>query len=444
MGEILFQYNRVSPTTWSYLSSLLTFALFFKFSRVWAVRNLDLLLLMLLAPALLCVKYGADNPGVDGAAAIEVLGHIWLFSVNALLILRMLLDSTMVRRPLLEPNLTADALSFLAVSLMLFLAANVMTGTPYELAPVAVAVDDSEAAVNHDAVEAPPRAADFAPLWRLPIITTQTLARAADPAAMEGASPSSDYELAARLLAIFAQLMIVVGIVLVGWRHFESVRMGVAAATLYLLLPYTAMWIGAVTHALPGALLVWAVFFYRQPVVAGLLIGLMVLGTIHYPVYLLPLWASFYWSRGLKRFATGVLASTAVIVTLLVLVSPDATVFGSRVLAMLGVQLPRVEGLSGVWDYWYGYYRYPLIAVFAFLSVSLVLWPAQKNLSTLLSCSAALMLGTQFWHANSGGVSLAWCLPVMLLAIFRPNLEDRVAVEVVAPGRRTTSATKTS
>ena len=48
----------------------------------------------------------------------------------------------------------------------------------------------------------------------------------------------------------------VLGIVLVAVRHFDNTQMGIAAATLYLLLPYTAVWTGAVTAALPGALLV--------------------------------------------------------------------------------------------------------------------------------------------------------------------------------------------
>ena len=59
----------------------------------------------------------------------------------------------------------------------------------------------------------------------------------------------------ARVMAILTQLAIVIGMVLVGVRHFDSIKTGIAAATLYLLLPYTAMWTGSVTHALPGALL---------------------------------------------------------------------------------------------------------------------------------------------------------------------------------------------
>jgi hypothetical protein len=38
------------------------------------------------------------------------------------------------------------------------------------------------------------------------------------------------------------------------------------------------------------------------------------------------------------------------------------------------------------------------------------------------------MLGTQFWLAGNGGVYQGWYLPLLLLTVFRPNLEDRVAL----------------
>ena len=65
----------------------------------------------------------------------------------------------------------------------------------------------------------------------------------------------SSHVVTARVMAILSQLAIVIGLVLVGMRHFDNIKTGIAAATLYLLLPYTAMWTGSVTHALPGALL---------------------------------------------------------------------------------------------------------------------------------------------------------------------------------------------
>jgi len=53
-----------------------------------------------------------------------------------------------------------------------------------------------------------------------------------------------------------------------------------------------------------------------------------------------------------------------------------------------------------------------------------------------LSCSAAIMLFVQFWHGfgEGGGMYMAWYLPLLLMTVFRPNLEDRVALSVLGEG----------
>ena len=38
MSEFLFQYEKVNPISWAYLSSLLMIALFFKFNRFWTIE----------------------------------------------------------------------------------------------------------------------------------------------------------------------------------------------------------------------------------------------------------------------------------------------------------------------------------------------------------------------------------------------------------------------
>jgi hypothetical protein len=216
--------------------------------------------------------------------------------------------------------------------------------------------------------------------------------------------------------------------------------MGIAAAVLYLLLPYTTIWTGHVTHALPGAILVWAVLCYRRPVFSGGLLGLA-FGTIYYPIFLLPLWISFYWKRGLYRFLIGFVFVVALLVATLAFTATDFGMFFARVRQMFGLRLPWEIDASGVWEFWNQYYRLPILAATGGLAISLLLWPAQKNLATLMSCSAAVMLATQFWHAHSGGLALAWYLPLMLLVFFRPNLEDRVALQVVMPRGRNRAAT---
>ena len=47
MSEFPLGYEKIAPATWVYLSSLLMICVFFKFSRFWSVRNLDLVLLIL-------------------------------------------------------------------------------------------------------------------------------------------------------------------------------------------------------------------------------------------------------------------------------------------------------------------------------------------------------------------------------------------------------------
>ena len=59
----------------------LMIALYFKFNRVFSIRNLDLVGLIALAPALLMIQFGrqhADN------LAVEHAGYIWLIVVSGL------------------------------------------------------------------------------------------------------------------------------------------------------------------------------------------------------------------------------------------------------------------------------------------------------------------------------------------------------------------------
>jgi hypothetical protein len=240
-----------------------------------------------------------------------------------------------------------------------------------------------------------------------------------------------------RLMAFALQLAIVSGILAIGYWHFENYRLGVAAATLYLMLPYTAMNSGDVYHLMPAALVIWALAAYRWPLVAGGLIGLAI-GVVYYPLFLLPLWLAFYLRRGLVRFSAGVVLMIAILVADLAINSDDFDEFTRHVSQMFGWAAPVQENTEGFWKEHFvlPVYRIPVLAAFIALAGSFALWPAQKNLGTLLACSGAVMLGTQFWHAHGGGLFMAWYLPLALLTVFRPNLEDRVALSVLGEGWR--------
>ena len=441
MNEILFHYHPVHATSWVYLSSLLMIGLFFKFSRLWSVRNLDLIGLILLAPGLLLVQYGKEQ----GVAATEYVGYVWLFVTGGLFVIRLLLDPMMVRRPLLEPNLSVGGMTFVGVSLLVFLMANVVTRRPApdDLAAVQLA---EEMSARQAPAAGEDRLAKHGPgyplLYQLPRVWSRQLF--AEPAV---AGAQSERERAqtqdlvrvatARSMAILSHLAIVIGMVLIGYRHFDNMKTGIAAALIYLMLPYTAIWTGRVDHVLPAALLVWAVYAYRRPLVSGMLMGLAI-GVTYYPVFLVPLWISFYWQRGLLRFLSGVAITVIVLVASLALTSVDLASFLEQVRQMFGWTFPRTENLEGFWNSQFSdaVYRIPVLTAFIALCFTFAIWPAQKNLGTLMSCSAVVMLGTQFWHAagDGGGLYMAWYLPLMLLTIFRPNLEDRVALTVLGEG----------
>lgn len=237
--------------------------------------------------------------------------------------------------------------------------------------------------------------------------------------------------LASQIIAILAQLAVVIGIVAVGFKHFDNIKMGIGAATIYLMLPYTAQMTGHVSHVIPAALLVWAIALYRRPVVSGIFLGLAVCN--YYTLFLLPLWLSFYWQRGLMRFVIGFASSVLLLILLLIPWATSLSDFWLLVGKMFGVMLPRMEDLGGIWALgWYHFYRIPLLTAFVAFSGMLALWPAQKNLGTLLSCTAAVMVATQFWHGADGATCVGWYLPLMLLTFFRPNLEDRIALTVLS------------
>ena len=460
MPDILFHYERVSPTSWAYLSSLLMLALYFKFNRVWSVRNLDLLLLVTLSPGLLLVQWAWENTALtERSAQIEYLGFLWLFVAGGLLLVRLLLDSAMVRRPLLEPNLNAAGLMFMGGFLMFFLMANVVTGkpSPSDLSPARL-VEEIRAEGEEEIDETDPDSfTSDGPglflLYRLPRILTQKII--ASESSLEVATPAEQVkqeqevlEATTRVMAILSHMMIVFGVIIIGHWHFGSVTAGIAVATMYLMLPYTALWTGDPQHALPASLLVWAIVFYRYPLLAGMMVGLAS-GTVYYPAFILPLWCSFYWQRGVKRFVTGVLLMIVVLVMTLAFTATSFDLFLDRVLQMFGLRLPTTSHFEGIWKTWPHSYRFPILAAFVALSVSYVIWPAQKNLATLISGSAAIMLGAQFWYAYNGGIFIAWYLPLLLLTIFRPNLEDHTPLTKVKEGwwsarRRATVATAKS
>ena len=426
MGRFLYEYE-LNATTWIYLSSLMTVAIYFRFGRLWSVRNLDLIALIALAPGILLISLGDD---------LQLRGYVWLFSVSGFFLVRMLIDSLMVRRPLLEPNLSTGGLVFMTVSLLVFLMSNVLDrpASPADLegprwAHRLLEQQEAPAGENYLSRHGP----GYPVLHLLATLPNQWLLNF-DENLPEDEQQQMMLIATARTMAILAHLAIVVGMVLIGYRHFGSLRTGIAAAALYLLLPYTAIMVSRVDHVLPAAIVIWAIAAYRRPLLAGILIGLTA-GVAYCAVFLLPLWTAFYWQRGRVRFLIGFIGMMVLLIATLALTASNLETFAAQLRQMFGFPALGDDATNSFWNYNIPVYRIPVMVGFVALSVGLALWPPQKNLGTLLSCSAAVMIAAQFWIVPEGGLFIAWYLPLLLLTIFRPNLEDRVALSVLDDGR---------
>ena len=338
MQEILFDY-KLNPTTWAYLSSLLMIGMYFKFHRFWSVRNLDLVALIAISPGLLLIYYGMAKHvpwQVQG-------GYVWLFGISGFFFIRLLIDPIMIRRPLLEPNLSLSGLTFTGISLLVFLISNIVTANIEKIPPP----ERLETYVVKQGGPAQPspglnffyQFAGFSSKAMIPVDSTQP----------EAFRQQEIRVASARSTAILGHLAVVIGMVLVGYRHFDNIHTGVAAATLYLLTFYTSQMTGQVDHVVPAALLVWAVVAYRRPMIAGVFMGIAV-GVIYYPWFLLPLWCGFYWRKGVVRFLIGVGLALAIMITWLALSTGSWETFWPQLRLMLGFRNPLEVGVLGLLD----------------------------------------------------------------------------------------------
>ncbi len=400
-ASIFFDINLPNPTTWFYFSGLLAIALFFKFSRVFSVRNLDVLTLFLFTPGfLLLMEAPWHGPH---AAGWELGGYLWLLLVCLYFLLRCLVDLTLVRRPALGSNLDRAGLAWLAGTLFLSLVA--VTGLRDKQKPPDDTGQPTEGVrkLTGKIVEpyAPPRDVD---LW------------------------------VDRGLAVLCHLSVVVGLVLIGWRHFDDLHAGMSAATFYLLLPYTFLLlpdspvgVGRWDHAWPMALVIWTVFTYRRPVLAGAFLGAAT-GTCLFLLVVLPAWLSFYRYRGAARFLVSFLLfcglAMGVLAGLLYLFEGELpTLIRADWLRLDWQPWRKLQTpYPGVWQGDYAAYRVPVFIASLALVITSAFWPSPKNLAHVLALSAAALISVQFWYADRGGVHILWFLPLLLVLVFRPNL----------------------
>jgi hypothetical protein len=416
--SIFLEFCLPNAATWFYFSLLLNIALFFQFTRPLSLRNLDVLMLYLLAPGFLLVQEAAalDRAGQLARAANErAVGYGWLLIGSLYWFVRSVIDLALVRRPGMSANLNTPGLAWLGAALFIGLTVVALRPTPDQ---------EEQAQVGKRP----------APIEQVQDTATAVVQQAQTSNGTP-ASPEAVRFWAVRGLAMLCHAAVLVGLVMIGWRHFGDLTAGAGAAALYTLVPYTAYNIGQVHHVLPAAFLVWAVFCYRRPTVSGWLLGLAA-GTSVFPALLFPLWFGFYSRRGASRFAVAFLAATSasVGITALVLWIGPSGLNLMTALHLTDWKPWAAPDTESIWTGAHWAYRLPVFVLFVgFLGVVTV-WPRPKNLSHLIAQSAAVLVGVQFWYADRGGLYVLWYLPLLLLMVFRPNLTAAEPPPIVPGG----------
>jgi len=431
MEELLTGYQS-NLSNWLYYSGLLTIAVFFKFNRLWSLRNIDLLLLLGISPGLLLVKHGEVNGYVPQGEQYHTayVGYWWLFFASVLVLIRLLADSRFKRRPRLEQNLNVSGMLFLSVAAIAFLMAKAATEPPPQVTMTTIErgqqlldrVDKTGGEYSQEKLE-------------LPGPTTAAVASVSSvlsDAVVSGGDKFHLQTIAVRIMSILAHLAVISGLMFVGYRQFGDIQLGVAMSLLYLILPCTAFDIHLAHMVIPAALIVWAIAAYRRPALAGALLGLAC-GSVFFPIFLLPIWIMFYWKRGALRF-TGSLAVTGILlISTLFITSSDVVSFRTQLMGTIDWELLKFgpeNSLSGFWFYNSQQYaiRIPVFVCFVIMIVTMCL-RSKQTLESLVADSAAIVVGIQFWYTSRGGVYILWYLPLLLLAVFRPRLTHLVPPE---------------
>jgi hypothetical protein len=415
-----------SAATCFYVTAILAVALFFKFNRVLSVRNLDVLTLFVLMPGLLKLVEATGGAreavgaagGVTAVAGLLVVesnsrwwGYLLLLCGSGLLLARSLFDLVLERRPALAPNLNLGGLLWLAGALFVGLL----------LAPVRTPA-------------APPGGASQTPIDA----GQKGVQKGAESLFKDVQTPVPPSEVGRwveRGLTLLCHLSIVTGLVLIGWRHFDDLHAGTAAATFYLLLPYAYLLLplgllgaGRWDHAWPMALMIWSVMAYRRPILAGAFLGAAA-GSSLFPLVTLPVWLSFYrGGRGAGRFAGSFALAAGLclaIIGLVLAVNEGGWPYHIPPMWTQPTWLPWYESPKDMPSFWVGIhwaYRIPVFIAYIAFVIATLFWPAPKNLAHVLALTAAHLIGIQFWYPDQGGVYVLWYLPFLLLLVFRPNL----------------------
>ena len=452
-----FLFVRIESAQWLLYVAVLLVAIFFRFSRLLAVRNLDLILLLTLSTALVVsasnkpdeevvdsshARSGLSAEVQENAAQLEPVSAIYRWStilvlmLSGCVVLRLMFDEFLTRRPRLEQNLNQAGLCFLLVPAFSILMMGVFfkdpPGKSVDAVEAGVALlEQKESAPKELGIQPTPPATET--MVAATITKVAELSGRVDSSQVHSDTERSPMEaLIARILAVLAHTTVVLGLLYIGRKHFCSIQLGISMGCLYLLLPCTAYNVHELSHVMPAACLTWAFASYRKPAVAGVLLGLAC-GTLFFAVFLLPLWAVFYGRKGALRFGLSLGVVAALVLMTFALTSETTDSFVNKLVMTANwtayrlfdaaTPIPRYVVVGQM------FLRITLAALFFVMLVAMTVIPRKRNLENLLANSTALIVAAQLWYPDDVGSYVLWYLPLLLLVVFRPRLDRFVPPE---------------
>ena len=440
VASIFLDFTLPNAATWFYFSFLLAVAVFFKFDRLLALRNWDLVALYLMVPGLLLIQEAHAlqslvpaaqreaylQPALDDDAGLPpeteaflrrshtllIAGYVWLVIGSAYFFMRAIFDLGLEKRPALLPNVTLPGMVWLGAALFICVTVVAVRRMP-----------DSPQQVG-----------------RGPVALTKVKDGATAVVGIQ--SGTADWDQATttfwieRVAAIGLHLSVVIALVLIGSSIFRDPVTGVGMAVLYLMLPVTSYHVSQVHHVWPVAFILWAIYCFRRPARAGAWLGVAA-GSAFFPFLLFPLWFGFYRGRGATRFALGFLLASGVslgLTALLLLWNGELRQDLNMTLGQSDWQAWKAPKTEGLWQGSHWAYRLPVFIAYVAFIVLTMFWPTPRNLAQVIAQSAAVVIGVQFWYADQGGVYVLWYLPLLMLMMFRPNLVEVRPPALAGPG----------
>lgn len=425
-GNGIFYGDSPIVQVWTLLAPPVVLAIYFRFGRIWSLRNLDLALL-------LTISLGVVLGPKTGHNRITLLCVL-----TGVLLLRLLLDSFLQRRPRIDTNVNGPGLAVLGLTGLGLIVATTFDGLAQGAdeastrTTAAVAADANSPSASSDESAKTPSPTTVL-LKRPAVKIAREVTRQVQPAKAEAADEdSSDPNTAAQQIAtgslvVFGHLMVIVGLITLGVKTFQDPKAGVAMAALYCLLPCTVIVPRAIQYILPSGLILWAFVAHRRPVVSGILLGLAC-GAHMFPFVLIPIWLVYYGRETGLRFAAAWIVVLAALFGGFAFVSSDVKSF-------LATSLGSIE-VGGFWilggELTWSSRQFDLTALIATavglaaLLIGLAVWPRRKTFADLLAHSVAIVVAVFLWYSFQTDWFLPGVIPFVIAVAYRPKMLERV------------------